>query len=82
MLYDFLNKVPTLKVCGLDISEYAIKNSLETIKPNLKIGNANLPFETNSFDLVISINTIHNLDELNCAKALKEIQRVSKKIVL
>ena len=80
MLYDFLSKVPTLKVCGLDISEYAIKNSLETIKPNLKIGNANnLPFETNSFDLVISINTIHNLDELNCAKALKEIQRVSKK---
>ena len=29
--------------------------------------------------MVISINTIHNLDEENCGKALKEISRVSKK---
>jgi ubiquinone/menaquinone biosynthesis C-methylase UbiE len=28
---------------------------------------------------VISINTIHNLNRKNCAKALKEITRVSKK---
>ena len=28
---------------------------------------------------MISINTIHNLDEINCEKALKEIERVSKK---
>ena len=37
-----------------------------------------LPFNDN-FDLVISINTIHNLDELECAESLKEIERVSKK---
>ena len=30
-------------------------------------------------DLIISINTIHNLDEYDCGKSLREIQRVSKK---
>ena len=33
----------------------------------------------NTFDVVISINTIHNLDKSDCAKALKEISRVTKK---
>ncbi len=80
MLYDFINKIPTLKIKGIDISKYAIENSIEEIKPNLVLGDAKkLPFKDNSFDLVISINTIHNLNETDCSKALKEIERVSKK---
>ena len=31
--------------------------------------------------MVISINTIHNLDKSDCAKALKEISRVTKKFL-
>ena len=38
-----------------------------------------LPFEDKSFDLVISINTIHNLDKQGCIKSLQEIERVKKK---
>ncbi|HIC44635.1 MAG TPA: class I SAM-dependent methyltransferase, partial [Sulfurimonas sp.] len=38
-----------------------------------------LPFPDNSFDVVISINTIHNLERSECAKALREITRVKKK---
>ena len=77
MLYDFINKIPTLKISGIDISKYAIENSVEEIKPNLVLGDAKkLPFKDNSFDLVISINTIHNLNETDCSKALKEIERV------
>ena len=38
----------------------------------------NLNYEDNSFDLVISITTIHNLDFDECKKSLQEIERVSK----
>ena len=38
-----------------------------------------LAYEDNSFDLVISINTIHNLERADLIQALQEIQRVTKK---
>ena len=38
-----------------------------------------LPFPDNSFDLVISINTLHNLYCYDLHDALKEIQRVGRK---
>ena len=77
-LYDLQLLIPTISIKGLDISEYAIENSKIEVKNNLLVGNAtSLPFENNSFDLVISVNTIHNLDKHNCAIAVKEIERVS-----
>jgi len=64
---------------GIDISEYAIDNAPKDVKNRLKIGNAKkLPYDDNSFDLVISLNTIHNLDRNECKMAIQEIQRVSK----
>lgn len=79
MLYDLINAIPNIKVRGIDISEYAISNCIEPLKNFLSVADAkNLPFEDNSFDVVISINTIHNLNKEECAIALKEIQRVSK----
>ncbi len=80
MLYDLIKLIPGIQVKGLDISNYAIKNSMEDVKKNLIVGNAkNLPFEDNEFDVVISINSIHNLDIEDCGKSLREIERVSKK---
>jgi ubiquinone/menaquinone biosynthesis C-methylase UbiE len=80
MLVDLLKAIPTLDLSGIDISSYAIENSHESIKNRVKVANClNLPFEDDSFDLVISINTIHNLDELGCIKSLQEIERVKKK---
>lgn len=80
MMYDFKKLMPNCKVFGVDISEYAYENAMEDMKPFIKIASADeLPFEDNYFDLVISINTIHNLEISRCKKALKEIQRVSKK---
>ena len=79
MLYDFKQIIPSLEVKGIDISNYAIKNALPEIKSNLLIADAKeIPFEDNSFDHVIAINTIHNLDKDGCKLALKEIERVSK----
>ena len=64
---------------GLDISEYAVKNCENDVKGRIHLGNAvNLPFSNNTFDFVISINCIHNLNKKNCIKALREITRVAK----
>ena len=80
MLYDLKMAINDIKVEGVDISNYAINNSKEEVKKYLKVADAKkLPYEDNSFDVVISINTIHNLEIDQCAMALREISRVSKK---
>ncbi|NGX63678.1 MAG: putative methyltransferase YcgJ [Candidatus Anoxychlamydiales bacterium] len=80
MLYDFTEIIPGIEVKGIDISSYAVENAIESITTHLKVADAReLPYEDNSFDLVISINTVHNLEKEDLAKALLEIQRVSKK---
>ncbi|MBU1659468.1 class I SAM-dependent methyltransferase [bacterium] len=80
MLYDFQRLIPEIGVRGVDISEYAISHAKEEVKEYLQVANAmRLPFEDNSFDLVISITTLHNLDKDEMKIALKEIMRVSKK---
>ncbi|MBI4541808.1 MAG: class I SAM-dependent methyltransferase [Gemmatimonadetes bacterium] len=79
MLHDFLELMPGARVAGIDISSYAIENAIETVKPFLRIGDAqSLPYPDRSFDLVISINTVHNLPVEECKTALREIQRVSR----
>ena len=80
LLHDLKIALPGIKVKGIDISDYAIINSIDTVKTDLLVASAdNLPFADNSFDLVLSINTIHNLDRSNCSDALKEINRVTKR---
>ena len=80
MLHDFKELMPNLTIAGIDISDYAIEHAIETDKPCLRVGNAReLPYEDNSFDLVISINTVHNLPLEKCKQALREIQRVTRK---
>jgi ubiquinone/menaquinone biosynthesis C-methylase UbiE len=80
MLYDFQKLNKNFELHGVDISKYAITNSIDAVKKNLKVADSqDLPYENNYFDLVISINTIHNLSIKGCSKSLKEIQRVTKK---
>ncbi|WP_455757108.1 class I SAM-dependent methyltransferase [Sulfurimonas sp.] len=80
MLYDFKKLIPGITVKGIDISEYAIENAKEEVKSDLQVADARkLPFDDNSFDLVISITTLHNLNKDDMKIALKEIMRVTKK---
>jgi SAM-dependent methyltransferase len=79
MLYDLTRLVPGIQVAGIDVSEYAIENSLPEVRSFLQVADAkDLPFEDDSFDVVISINSIHNLDLEDCKRALREISRVSR----
>ena len=79
MLHDMTELISGITVKGVDISEYAIENAIVDIKPHVRVANAkNLPFEDNSFDVAISINTVHNLEKDECAVALSEIERVSR----
>jgi SAM-dependent methyltransferase len=79
MLYDIKRLIPSAEVTGIDISKYAIENSMPEVRSSLVVGNANsLPFASNAFDLVISINTVHNLELKECKEAIQEISRVSK----
>jgi protein-L-isoaspartate(D-aspartate) O-methyltransferase len=79
LMYDLTQTVPGLEVAGIDISQYAVENAKEEMRPFLKVGHAKeLPYADAEFDLVISINTIHNLYLYDLFSALKEIQRVSK----
>ena len=79
LLFDFLKIDPSFQIYGLDISSYAIKNSKPEIKNCLINGCASkLPYEDNYFDLVISINTLHNLFNYQLFDALNEMERVGK----
>ena len=79
MLYDFSLLMPQAELVGVDVSDYALENAKPEIAQKLAKGNAKeLTFEENSFDLVISINTIHNLELEDCCAALREIERVSR----
>jgi SAM-dependent methyltransferase len=79
MLRDFKEVLPGLQIKGIDISEYAIQHSLGDIKDYQDVGDAkDLPYEDDSFDLALSIVTLHNLPREECAQSLKEITRVSK----
>ena len=79
MMHDLALLIPGITVKGIDISEYAIANTIEDMKPHVQVADAkSLPFNDNSFDVVISINTVHNLPIEECKIALKEIERVSK----
>lgn len=79
LLYEFTRVVDGADVHGIDISAYAIEHAKEEVRPNLTEGSAtDLPFDTDSFDFVFSINTLHNLFNHDLHRAAAEIERVGK----
>jgi len=79
LLYEFTRAVPGVTVAGIDVSEYAIENAKPEVREFLRVGHANsLPYEDAGFDLVISINTLHNLYNYDLGRALGEMERVGR----
>lgn len=80
LLHEFTQVLPGCEVAGIDISEYAIENAKEEVRPFLSVGNAKdlSRYADSSFDFVYSINTLHNLYLQDLFPALEEIERVGK----
>jgi SAM-dependent methyltransferase len=79
MLHDFSEIIPGISVKGVDISSYAIENAIEDMRPHVQVASAvELPFPDKSFDIVISITTIHNLEIDDLIKSLEEIERIAR----
>lgn len=79
LLLELTRAVPGLEVAGLDLSDYAIGAAPEEVRPLLRQGNAAaLPWPDRGFDLVFSINVLHNLYNFDLRTALQEMMRVTR----
>lgn len=79
LMHDLLQVLPHATVRGIDVSTYAKENAHGQMGFLIDIGSAEkLPYADASFDLVISINSIHNLAYQPCKQALVEVERVSR----
>lgn len=79
LVKDIINVCPGIEAFGLDISEYALMHCEPEVAGRLHLGSADrLPFPDKSFDCVLALNVLHNLNRERLIIALQEIQRVSK----
>ena len=80
LVHDLETTLPGVRAVGMDVSEYALAHAQPGIGPRLVRGTAeSLPFRDGSFDLVLSINVVHNLPLDACRRALREMRRVSRR---
>ena len=79
LVKDLIKVCPGLEAFGLDISEYAVMNCEPEMIGRLHLGDCRkLPVPDGSFDAVIAINVVHNVDRDECVQAIREVQRVSR----
>lgn len=79
LLQDLQTRNDELILRGIDCSEYAKSKASPSVQSLIDIGCCSeLPYDDNSFDAVVSINTIHNLEPEMCRMALRELVRVVK----
>jgi SAM-dependent methyltransferase len=79
LLHDLCESMPGLEVAGIDISAYGVAHTIDSVRPFCQVGSAaKLPYPDQHFDLVVSINTLHNLHNHDLHAAFREIERVGR----
>lgn len=80
LLHEIQKLLPGARVVGFDISVLGLSDAPTEIQPHLYRERAQVPFRhrDKEFDLVLSINVLHNLKRYELPIALTEIQRVGK----
>jgi demethylmenaquinone methyltransferase/2-methoxy-6-polyprenyl-1,4-benzoquinol methylase len=76
---DFFAK-KTFAVTGIDPAEKLLEQNKSDVSTLLHTPAETIPFDDNSFDLVISVTAIQNFDDLQ--RGLAEIKRVGKRFIL
>ncbi len=81
LAYELSKILKSKNIYGFDISKHAVKTAPKEIKKKLKIFDARKSIKLNKghYDLVISINLIHNFEIFDLKKFLKNIKFISKK---
>jgi len=78
LVKDLMAVCPGLEAFGVDISRYALMHCAPDVVGRLHLGSAdNLPFPDKSFQAVVALNTLHNLERRDCVRALAEIERLA-----
>lgn len=68
---------------GVDISEHAIDLAHDDVKPYLRRADVlRLPYADNEFDMVVSFNFFHHMEQGNIKRALNETIRVAKHTIV
>ena len=81
LLYEIQLLLPDITIVGFDISHHGLASRHPDFRGELFLGRAEepYPFPDKSFDLVISLGTLHNLRLPQLQVALGEIERVGKR---
>ncbi len=80
LLNDIKNLFPQMKINGVEQSDYAIKNSMKSVKKFIIKGNQERLklYKKNHFDFLLAIGVVYALNLTDAIKCIKEINRVSK----
>ncbi len=81
LIYELKKLLGSTKIYGVDISKYALKNCPSEIKKNVNYLDVKkgLKYKKKFFDLIISINLIHNLEINHLKRFIEDVVRISKK---
>ena len=76
-------EIGTITIQGIDISEWAVKNSDPEVRPFITVGDIKkIQFGNQSFDIVLCKDTIEHIPEKDIEKAITELCSVSKCYIL